>query len=157
MSSRISLSVTSGRVARGARAGDRVLLGQRFDLGAQAALDQVVEVVAVEVVRRHAHQEAIEHRASASSFGTSFDAPYSEISGTRMLALPLKNRRSLRMLSSEFRIAEFDLKISSRNTISASGSMSSMRRVYVPSRNAVMSTGPNSSFGSVNRVSRYSK
>ena len=45
-----------------------------------------------------------------------------------MLALPVKNVRSLRMLSSEFRIAEFDLKISSRKTMSASGSIASTRR-----------------------------
>ena len=75
-----------------------------------------------------AHQEAIEHGASASSFGISLVAPYSDDSGTWMLALPVKNRRSFRMLSSEFRIAEFDLKISSRNTMSASGSIASTRR-----------------------------
>ena len=65
---------------------------------------------------------------SASSFGISLVAPYSDDSGTWRLALPVKNRRSLRMLSSEFRIAEFDLKISSRNTMSASGNIASTRR-----------------------------
>ena len=45
-----------------------------------------------------------------------------------MLAAPVKKRRSFRMLSSAFRMAEFDLKISSRKTMSASGSIASTRR-----------------------------
>ena len=94
---------------------------------------------------------------SASSFGISLVAPNSEQSGTLMLALPVKKRRSFRMLSSAFRMAELDLKISSRKTRSASGSMESTRRTNVPSRKALMSTGPKISFGSEKRVSRYSK
>ena len=67
--------------------------------------------------------------ARLSSFGTSFDAAYSEISGTWTTSGPFWNLRSLMTWSSEFKIAEFDLKISSRNTISAVGSMPSRLRV----------------------------
>ena len=49
------------------------------------------------------------------------------------------------------------LKTSSRNTISASGIIPDVRRLYDPSRKAWMSMGPKISFGSVKRVSRYSK
>jgi len=42
---------------------------------------------------------------------------------------PLENLRSLMMCSSELRMAELDLKISSRKTISASGRVFSVRRV----------------------------
>ena len=67
--------------------------------------------------------------ARLSSLGTSFDAPNIESSGTSWIFEPLANLRSFRMVRSEFKIAEFDLKISSRKTISASGSMVSVLRV----------------------------
>ena len=53
---RISASVTSGRTVR------LGLRRQRLDLAAQAALDEPVEMEAVQVLRRGPHQEAIEHR-----------------------------------------------------------------------------------------------
>ena len=62
LSRRISASDTSGRAASTVRSPPRRRLGQALDLAAQAALDQAVEVKAVEVVRQRAHQEAIEDR-----------------------------------------------------------------------------------------------
>jgi hypothetical protein len=67
--------------------------------------------------------------ARFSSLGTSFDAANNEISGTGTTSGPFWNLRSLMTCSSEFKIAEFDLKISSRNTTSAVGNMFSRRRV----------------------------
>ena len=49
------------------------------------------------------------------------------MSGTSETCGPLVNLRSLMMVRSEFRIALLDLKISSRKTISADGSMFSER------------------------------
>ena len=65
---------------------------------------------------------------SVSSVGTSFEAPKHESSGHLSTTPPDVYRRSLRSVSSELRIAEFDLKISSRKTISELGSMPSTRR-----------------------------
>ena len=50
-------------------------------------------------------------------------------SGTCISREPLANFRSFKIVRSEFKIAELDLKISSRKTISASGSMVSVLRV----------------------------
>ena len=61
------------------------------------------------------------------------------------------------IVSRMFRIAEFDLKISSRKTSCAVGSLPSFRRMYRPSRSSLMSIAPMISLGSVNRVSMYSK
>jgi len=61
------------------------------------------------------------------------------------------------IVSSEFRIAELDLKISSRNTIFAVGSLPCTRRRYRPVLSSAMSIGPSTSDGSVKRVSVYSK
>ena len=65
---------------------------------------------------------------SVSSVGTSFEAPKHERSGAFSTVPPEEYRRSLRSVSSALRIAEFDLKTSSRKTISADGSMPSTRR-----------------------------
>ncbi len=54
-------------------------------------------------------------------------------------------------------MAEFDLKISSKNASRAVGSLPCSRRTYRPSRNRLMSIGPMISDGSVNRVNMYSK
>jgi hypothetical protein len=81
-------------------------------------------------------------------------AANSEMSGTLTVLVPWVKRRALTSVSRLFKMALLALKISSRNTTSASGSIFSMRRRYVPWRNAWMSTGPKISFGSVKRVSR---
>jgi len=61
------------------------------------------------------------------------------------------------IVSSELRMAELDLKISSRNTIFDVGSLPCTRRRYLPVLSSPMSIGPITSDGSVKRVSVYSK
>src|SRR5262245_17068071 len=63
---------------------------------------------------------------SVSSPGTSLEAANTLMSGHFSTWPPLVNLRSLRSVSRAFRMALFDLKTSSRNTTSDSGSMAAV-------------------------------
>ena len=128
---RVEALVQAVQIARGEqRAVDGRLAGQQRRLVGDALGDEVVEVVAVEVVGHDAQEEAVEDGRQVVVVGHLVGrAEQREQRHLHESCAPLENLRSFRMVSSEFRIAEFDLKISSRKTISASGSMVSVLRV----------------------------
>mmetsp|Transcript_4323 Transcript_4323/g.9669 ORF Transcript_4323/g.9669 Transcript_4323/m.9669 type:complete len:248 (-) Transcript_4323:2204-2947(-) len=98
----------------------------------------------------------LSNKASRSSdSGSSLDAPITHFRGhcTRFPA-PLSNCRSFNMVRSVLRIAEFALKISSRNATVAVGRNPSMQRVYSSFSSARRLSGPKISSGVVNRVKR---
>mmetsp|Transcript_15105 Transcript_15105/g.54410 ORF Transcript_15105/g.54410 Transcript_15105/m.54410 type:complete len:366 (+) Transcript_15105:669-1766(+) len=98
------------------------------------------------------------YSASSSSLsGSSFDAPTRHSSGTLTRSAPLSNSRSLRMVSSEFKMAELALKTSSTNATVAVGRYPSVCRTYRSFSSPRMDSGPKSSSGTLNRVSSRSK
>ena len=107
-----------------ARRGERLdrRVGQRLDLVLDALREEILEVVGVEIVGADPEEEAVEdgRRASRRS-GPRSRRRSTQSSGHFMTTPPDVYRRSLRSVSSAFRIAQFDLKISSRKTISAVG------------------------------------
>jgi hypothetical protein len=98
------------------------------DLELDAALQQLVEVVRVEVVRVHAQQEAVEDRGERLVGGDLVRGREHAAQRARMTWPPLVYLRSFNSVSSAFRMALFDLKTSSRKTISASGNMPAVLR-----------------------------
>mmetsp|Transcript_7245 Transcript_7245/g.26647 ORF Transcript_7245/g.26647 Transcript_7245/m.26647 type:complete len:302 (+) Transcript_7245:755-1660(+) len=98
------------------------------------------------------------YRASSSSLsGSSLLAPTIHVKGTLTLSLPLSKRPSFRIVSSELRMAEFALKISSTNATSAVGRYPSMARMYSSCSRPFNDKGPKSSSGTEKRVRSRSK
>jgi hypothetical protein len=84
-------------------------------------------------------------------------AANSDTSGQRTGAPSLWNTRSLTIESSAFSTALLDLKISSTNANSASGSLPAVSRTKRSCSSALRLIGPNSSSGVENLVSSRSK
>jgi hypothetical protein len=94
--------------------------------------------------------------ASSPCSGRLFDAPAHTRRGEIIAVCPRLNRRSLSRVSRLLRMAVEPAKTSSRNAMSASGNMPSVRVSKAPSRRRLRSMGPKSSGGSVKRPSMYS-
>mmetsp|Transcript_1056 Transcript_1056/g.3258 ORF Transcript_1056/g.3258 Transcript_1056/m.3258 type:complete len:260 (-) Transcript_1056:429-1208(-) len=95
--------------------------------------------------------------SSSSDSGNSLLAPTRHSSGTGSRSVPLSKRRSFRIVSSAFRMAEFALKISSMNATSAVGRYPSVFLLYSSRSSPLIDSGPNSSSGTEKRVSKRSK
>jgi len=100
----------------------------------------------------------LSYKASNSSLsGSSFEAPTMQSRGTSILSAPLSNSLSFSKVSKALRIAELALKISSTKATWAVGRYPSIWRWYLSSSRPFMLSGPKSSSGTENLVSRRSK